>query len=402
MNFDWTNGYVPIHNFTSTTTTKLDILTRTSTDVSSFASYSLASLTSTMATTLLSSADVASWIGSSLSTTASPTPAPVSSAKRLDDFRDYFVLVLYFLTAMIGMFGNWFVCWVIWKNPKLRSTTYYLLFNMAISDFLAGFVILAQWLFCQHHLLEWFDHFHSVCGLAKILQVISYYLSTYSMLFVAIDRYLLVCHPATRGLHQKWIPIALSWLAGILFSSTAWTSLRVFTYFGPNSLVDCRLVFKFIKMTRNLNQLRLLVMLMAQFVVPFLAIAILYYLVWRTIRERDVVGARTESNVKKVSEGKQKLIKMLVIVVAGFGLAWLPLHVIHLIGFYVFPIIPNTCRTSTYYGFVYWLGISSCCYNPFIYYWGNLEFRNEFAAIHAKLTGKCYDYGGKCFNLNTI
>lgn len=303
-----------------------------------------------------------------------------------NDLRDYFVLFLYLLTALIAMVGNTFVCWVIWKNVKLRSTTYYLLFNMAVSDFIAGLVIPSQWLFCHYHLLENYSPFSRICGTIKTTQVISYYLSTYSMFFVAIDRFLLVKFPTSQGLKRKWVPLSLSWLVAIAFSSTTFVNLRISEYFGPKGLISCRIVF-IGNVTFTFRKVRILILLLTQYFVPLITICVLYYFIWKAIRDRDVVGVKSEANMKKVSASKQKMIKMLVIVVAGFGFAWLPVHIIHFINFYIIPLLPKTCNASTMYSFAYWLGITSCCYNPFIYYWGNSEFKTEFSAIWSRITG---------------
>jgi hypothetical protein len=323
-----------------------------------------------------------------MNSSSSVKPAALLLSTNNDDFRDYFVLLLYLLTALVAMVGNLFVCWVIYKNPKLRSTTYYLLFNMAISDFLAGLVIPAQWLFCHYHLMRHLEPLARVCALAKTTQVLSYYLSTYSMLFVAIDRFLLVRFPSSHGLQRKWVPIALSWLAGLAFSTTTLVNIRIAEYFGPQSVISCRIVFQ-TDVSLTFRKIRILILLLSQYLLPLITICILYFFVWRTIQERDVVGTRSEANVKKVSASKRKLIKMLVIVVAGFAFAWLPVHLIHFINFYVYPLLPKACNASTFYNFTYWLGITSCCYNPFIYYWGNPEFRTAFTTIRAKLSGAC-------------
>lgn len=48
--------------------------------------------------------------------------------------RDYVVLFLYFVVAILAIFGNLFVVWVIRKREKLRkSKTFMILTSMAIS-----------------------------------------------------------------------------------------------------------------------------------------------------------------------------------------------------------------------------------------------------------------------------
>ena len=366
-------GYVPINSSWPTSPSDIEKST-----ISSIAHTIIAENMSTF-TTGSSSFD-------NTTTVMSPTPASIFSSLKNEDIRDYFVLFLYLITAIVAIIGNFFVCWVIYKTPKLRSTTYYLLFNMAVSDLIAGVVIPAQWLLCAHHLLENFSYMARICAITKGFQILSYYLSTYSMLFVAIDRFMLVRYPASQGLHRKWIPLSLSWLVGLAFSATTVVNMRISEYFSPKSLMSCRIVFA-TSDPKSFRYVRIIVYLASQYVLPLLSICVLYYFVWKTIRERDVIGSKTESNVKKMSNAKKKLIKMLVIVVAVFALAWLPVHCIHFINFFVYPLLPKGCNSTTFYMFTYWLAISSCCYNPFIYYWGNPEFRGSFLSVWARIRG---------------
>ena len=59
---------------------------------------------------------------------------PDESENLLRLARDYLVLFLYFAVAILAIFGNLFVIWVIRKRDKLRkSKTFLILTNMAIS-----------------------------------------------------------------------------------------------------------------------------------------------------------------------------------------------------------------------------------------------------------------------------
>ena len=67
------------------------------------------------------------------------TPSPlVSHPDEPDNYfrlaRDYLVLFLYFVVAILAVFGNLFVICVIRKRDKLRkSKTFLILTNMAVS-----------------------------------------------------------------------------------------------------------------------------------------------------------------------------------------------------------------------------------------------------------------------------
>ena len=100
--------------------------------------------------------------------------------------RDLFLLFLYLLTAVTATLGNLFVCVTIYKRKRLTSTTYILIFNMALSDVVGGLVIPGQWLFCSSWSLDGGLLFFgvAVCGLLKLLQILSYYISSLTMVAI--------------------------------------------------------------------------------------------------------------------------------------------------------------------------------------------------------------------------
>lgn len=149
--------------------------------------------------------------------------------------RDVFILILYMATALVAMVGNTFICLAIWHKKWLKSTTYILIFSMALSDIMGGFVIPGQWLFCSTWVLDssWLGQ--AICGLMKSLQMLSYYVSSLSMMVIAYDRFLLVCRPMSPKTNVRLL-VAIPWVMGLLFISCNVFSMRVSEYFSPTKV----------------------------------------------------------------------------------------------------------------------------------------------------------------------
>ena len=75
-------------------------------------------------------------------------------------------------------------------------------------------------------------------------------------------------------------------------------------------------------------------------------------------------------------QSRIRTIKMLLISLCAFLIGWLPTHLTHLIDFYILPLLPKECNSSFWYNIFYWISISSCCYNPFIYCWFDKKIRS--------------------------
>lgn len=101
-------------------------------------------------------------------------------------YQDVFIFALYGFTVLTSIFGNSIVCYVCFVlRPK--SPTYLLIGNMAVSDLLSAVAIPLQWIFCSSYLLDANERF---CGSFKSLQVVSYFISTFTMAVIAYDRWL--------------------------------------------------------------------------------------------------------------------------------------------------------------------------------------------------------------------
>ena len=151
--------------------------------------------------------------------------------------RDWIVLTLYFIIAITAIFGNIYVCLVIYNKRKLRSTTYMLVLNMAISDIMGGLTIPGQWLFCATVILETGGFAIRICGLWNSLQILFYYVSTFTMTAIAFDRFRHICKPLSNRMRQR-ILIMIPWSLGILFVSSTLFSVRIFEYFSPTQVLE--------------------------------------------------------------------------------------------------------------------------------------------------------------------
>lgn len=121
--------------------------------------------------------------------------------------------------------------------------------------------------------------------------------------------------------------------------------------------------------------------MLTQYVLPLILTAILYGLVMKRVWAREQIGAQRTSGTRRAAfdAKKKQTIVMLVVVTVLFALSYLPIQIWHLLMFTT-SLIPKSrtgCFTSTFYMLCYWLAISSCALNPFIYVYYNAEFRKE-------------------------
>lgn len=117
-----------------------------------------------------------------------------------------------------------------------------------------------------------------------------------------------------------------------------------------------------------------------QFVLPFVIISACYILVSYKLNDRAKSKPGTKSAKKEEAdrERKKRTNRMLIAMVAVFGVSWLPMSAINIINDYY--EIKGSLNLIMFFVF-HCLAMSSTCYNPFLYAWLNENFRKEFKQI---------------------
>jgi hypothetical protein len=145
--------------------------------------------------------------------------------------------------------------------------------------------------------------------------------------------------------------------------------------------IGCRVVFPS-EVSLVLRKMRAMMVIITQYVIPLALTGYLYGMVVYTIWQRERIGTVSDTKKQSFDKTKRRTVKMLIIVTALFALAWFPTHLMHFLKFYtnVIPISEgkSQCNATTFYMICYWLGISTCSYNAFIYCHFNDDFKNEF------------------------
>lgn len=116
--------------------------------------------------------------------------------------------------------------------------------------------------------------------------------------------------------------------------------------------------------------------LIVTYILPLSAVSLSYLCISVKLRNRVVPGHPTQSQAESDRLRKRKIFRLIVLVVAAFGVCWLPIHVfniirdidIDLIDKHYFLLIQLLCH---------WFAMSSACCNPFLYAWLHDRFRGE-------------------------
>lgn len=283
--------------------------------------------------------------------------------------------VIYTVIFVLGLLGNLLVCFVVIRNKAMQTVTNLFISNLAMSDILLCiFAIPFTPLYSFRGTWSWGS---VLCHIMPFAQGCSVYISTLTLMSIAIDRFFVIIYPFRPRMKIETCisVIIMIWV----FSVTVTTPYAIFmTYYDFDIGNICEEAWP----SEDLRRVFGSVTSVLQFVLPFVVIAFCYTCVSFKLNDRAKAKAASKNSRKEELDKsrKRRTNQMLITMVTIFGLSWLPLNVINLCNdYYIYAI------HMKYYFLIFFMAhviaMSSTCYNPFIYAWMNENFRKEFKQL---------------------
>lgn len=288
--------------------------------------------------------------------------------------------VLYAFIFVVGIAGNVLVCYVVFRNKAMQTVTNYFITNLALSDILL--CILAVPFTPLYTFLERWVFGSPLCHIVPYAQGCSVYISTLTLTAVAIDRFFVIVYPfQPRMKLSVCISIIVSiWVFALLVTLPYGLYMRIQEDSGHNYCEENWPEPTSIKIIFSICTT------MLQFAIPFLMITVCYISVSVKLndRARTKPGSKTSKREEADRDRKKRTNRMLIAMVAVFGISWMPLNVYN-IRADLRPIEDTSEDNSEYSLLIFFvthaIAMSSTCYNPFLYAWLNENFRKEFIQI---------------------
>ncbi|KAI1291829.1 Substance-K receptor [Halotydeus destructor] len=303
------------------------------------------------------------------------------------DGREYALLATYLVSAILCLLGNSVIVSVILKSKKI-SNTYMLIMNQCLCDALCGFIYITLWFTCS----SWTVSLGSgrgamVCDTITTIKVGTFFVSAYNMTVIAIDRYLKLYHPMSKGLKAKiYVPVV--WVIGLTFAVVNSFHFEISLFFTPQRIVGCRKSFplKMEFLEKRYNEL--IVYLVT--IICLLIILITYWKVIKKIQQRKLVGQFSQEKTCQRDEAKMRTTYMLIATVIAYVVLCSPIYSVNFIDHFVVKLLPE-CTAATeepfWYLIVYFCAVSSTAVNPIIFCYFNLEIRKQFTNVVRMLCG---------------
>ncbi|XP_058833579.1 RYamide receptor-like isoform X2 [Topomyia yanbarensis] len=292
--------------------------------------------------------------------------------------------VFYGTISILAVIGNSLVIWIVITTKQMQTITNMFIANLALADVTIGmFAIPFQF---QAALLQRWNLPEFMCPFCPFVQLLSVNVSVFTLTAIAVDRHRAIINPlrARTSKNISKFVISAIWMLSFALAAPTLFALRVIPIsmvtLGDSNDTYVNTTKPFCQVV-NFEESEMLlyryILTLVQYFVPLFVISFVYIQMAFRLWGSKTPGNAQDSRDLTMLKNKKKVIKMLIIVVALFGICWFPLQLYNILHV-TWPDV-NKYRYINIIWFVCdWLAMSNSCYNPFIYGIYNEKFKREF------------------------
>lgn len=308
-------------------------------------------------------------------------PSPGMSATTAQTIQ----IVLYSLIIIGSLCGNCLVIAIVVKTTKLKTTTNYLIANMAVSDLLVPIFAVPVKIVETYSGNSWLVSGalgEILCKLIPFCVEISTAVSIQCLVAIALDRYYALMYPLKPHLLSRrrcLISIALIWvLAGLFYSPYFFT-------FRPVSVGDkfyCLASWEpaFSHNHKTVERVHYLIIFVLLYLVPLLTTCALY-----TVIARDLMKKHSNRSIasKRRTKENRSVACMMATVVMVFIVCYTPSHVWYMLYYNESTILG--CNAELVFKISLFLFYINGALNPIIYFIFSTKYSNAVKNLFSKL-----------------
>lgn len=285
----------------------------------------------------------------------------------------------YSIIILLSLAGNSIVIITVWRNISMRSVTNLFIANLAASDLLITFLGMPNMITQLYLGFKWI--FGAViCKVVVFFQSVSVASSILTLLAITFDRFWAIIFPFKRRLSffaARFI-LGMIWVISLLVMAPFLYAQRVIV--GSEGyeicIEDWSPAFNPVTAPKDYT----LILFITLYVFPLLTMVVMYSIIVSKLWRRQIPGFRSSRDELKTRALRQKVVKMLITVIALFCACWLPIYVYQFIYFFAYHKIPCFDWSMSFYFTSLFLGHSNSAINPYLYALFHRKYRQGFKA----------------------
>lgn len=291
------------------------------------------------------------------------------------------------ILLLLALVGNVLVIVVVFKNPRLSTTTSLFIAALATTDLIN--VTIPGPLFLVALITGERSYTSIGCGISGFFMHFLTLASVSTMGLIAVNRYFCVLKPSRYKsiftfrrsaffLGALWMFIGVVIVFPLI---VGWASME----FSP-SMATCSLHFNSLTSETGFTMFVMIVFVFTSFVL----VALCYFFVWKTLRQHR----NHLASIRGVSVQELNLTKTFFVLVVSFIVLWLPTFVVIVLFRVVLgETIPRPLALAVPYEL-----LANSAVNPWIYGATNPSFRKKLMSILSRGRNRVQPIGGSVFS----
>lgn len=293
------------------------------------------------------------------------------------------LIALYCVAITLGIAGNSLVCYIVIKFKHLRRPRNILILNLSFCGLLMC-VAGMPFSLIRLTLKNW--HLGDImCRVSPSLQTIDVFVSTFTIVAIAIDRYSAIVCASRDNCNRKivYYGIVLIWLFSILLCIPIMVFHEVHEIYPESINVQLYTICMEVWPSPMVKKIYTTCVLVFQYAAPLAIISALHGRICQFLKVRINGNPRTDREMERViREVKRQRRNMLLLTAIAvlFAISWLPLTVLNTLADYDYRLFLNRNFIQAY-AYCLLAAMCSACLNPIIYGWFNTNFRKAFLQV---------------------
>lgn len=242
---------------------------------------------------------------------------------------NYTHVILYSFLLLCSLLGNVLVIAVVFGNRNLRTNFNHIIVNMAVSDLFIPLLILPMRIIGELNGQEWLVDGplgEALCKLCFFFSDISPAVSVFSLVIIAVNRYISIAHPMRSQVFSRkksCVLISFTWIMSALLFSPY---LYIFHLYYDRGFTGCAWWWP------SHNQLATTIfysiVTATIFVIPMIAIIVMYSLMAYKIKlnSKNIEGMLNDKQARKRRERNNNIFYVSIVIVCCFVFLWGPYH----------------------------------------------------------------------------